>query len=874
MSRGSVALAYRPLDMLETRDGTPANKDARMTNVILEAHASEPAFIKRAGYASALTGTGSPYGATAILGSNNTEMVLSVNGSTANISQSVASSTWTILGSNVQIKNVSSSTFQGIVSYNCFSYNGFLFGIIANPGSNAQIVRSTNGTDWTVTNTAAPIPDTTNYGVSMFQFLGSMYIIQIGTGNVYSSSGDLSSWTNLGALSGIDGSYSLFITPTKLYAVRSNGLVTKQSTNGFTFTSTGNNCSGLGGGGNPFYFNSTYMLVDPTNKTVYSSANGFTWSLLTNLPSGFVSVTQYAALIHKNNLVILGGTGTPNQSGLWYSADGANWYQSYSNTTPSGVLTGKLSNNGATQVANVTSYNGYLYRLGTQQGVINNNAVYYDFNTPGGVINFNAVASVSIPSFTSGQTATGTNYYPYDPLDFSQTFDQTKVAMKNRLGAWQLTVSGNSIVQVTDSDYPTVTARGIAYLDGTFYVMDTHGTIYGSGINDFTTWTALNVISAQSEPDGGVAITKYMQYVVAFGNYTTEFFYDAGNATGSPLSPVQNGQLLIGCSCADSVAQLEKTVFFVSQRKVQGQATGRGFSVSKIEGFNATDISTPDIERILNADGLYGAWATTINILGHDGYLLNLPTSNLSLFYDADSKLWSFMTHQYPIATQTFVSTALTCAAAAVGLTTGTVTAILNNHGFSDGDPVTIAGATPSDYNGTFNITYVDGSTFTYPSSTILSSPATGTITAVGYMPNYFPLMMAFEYLNVQVFQSPDGNLYQFGDTLYADNGVYIDTHIRTSRKGKGLKDDENQQSKFCSWVDVVTDRISANALLRYTDNDYQSYSKYRSVSLSAARSRINRLGRFIRRAWELRHTDQSAFRLQYLELGLEQGDE
>lgn len=59
-----------------------------------------------------------------------------------------------------------------------------------------------------------------------------------------------------------------------------------------------------------------------------------------------------------------------------------------------------------------------------------------------------------------------------------------------------------------------------------------------------------------------------------------------------------------------------------------------------------------------------------------------------------------------------------------------TATATKNDHGFSNGDVVTIAGATPSAYNGTFTISNVTTNTFDY---TLASDPAdttTGTITA------------------------------------------------------------------------------------------------------------------------------------------------
>jgi hypothetical protein len=58
-------------------------------------------------------------------------------------------------------------------------------------------------------------------------------------------------------------------------------------------------------------------------------------------------------------------------------------------------------------------------------------------------------------------------------------------------------------------------------------------------------------------------------------------------------------------------------------------------------------------------------------------------------------------------------------------------TATVTNHGFRHGDTVVIAGASPAAYNGSFTISVVDASTFTYTMTSVpASSPATGTITA------------------------------------------------------------------------------------------------------------------------------------------------
>jgi hypothetical protein len=62
---------------------------------------------------------------------------------------------------------------------------------------------------------------------------------------------------------------------------------------------------------------------------------------------------------------------------------------------------------------------------------------------------------------------------------------------------------------------------------------------------------------------------------------------------------------------------------------------------------------------------------------------------------------------------------------------TGTVTAILttaNPHGLSNGDYITVTGATPAAYNGSYNITYINATSFSY---TMASNPG-GNATVVG----------------------------------------------------------------------------------------------------------------------------------------------
>jgi hypothetical protein len=182
-------------------------------------------------------------------------------------------------------------------------------------------------------------------------------------------------------------------------------------------------------------------------------------------------------------------------------------------------------------------------------------------------------------------------------------------------------------------------AYGIVQLDGTFYMMDSTGAIFGSNVNDPQTWNAANLIQANAVPGRGVAIYRQLAYLLAFKEYDVEIFYDAGNATGSPLSPVQSARLAVGTQYPYSIAQIETKVFFVSQ------AMDGEISVSVIDNLTLTRISTPAVDRVLAAfaqgnTNIYNITAACVKVGGHRLYLLKIQNSQ-SFCYDMDTQVWS-----------------------------------------------------------------------------------------------------------------------------------------------------------------------------------------------------------------------------------------
>lgn len=182
--------------------------------------------------------------------------------------------------------------------------------------------------------------------------------------------------------------------------------------------------------------------------------------------------------------------------------------------------------------------------------------------------------------------------------------------------------------------FPISLVPGNAYLDGTVYVMTPEAKIWGSEINDTTTWDGLNYISAQIEPDNGIAIAKQLVYVVAFKEWSTELFYDAGNAVGSPLTSVQGNKVNQGCRHAGSIQDIDGTLIWISRTR------SGSVGVMAMENARATPIGSPSVERLLQVANFDECYSLDIKISGHRFYIVSLPVSNLTLVYDLTTLKW------------------------------------------------------------------------------------------------------------------------------------------------------------------------------------------------------------------------------------------
>jgi hypothetical protein len=453
-----------------------------------------------------------------------------------------------------------------------------------------------------------------------------------------------------------------------------------------------------------------------------------------------------------------------------------------------------------------------------------------------------------IPLSASGSTitytVTVTAEQPTSPATGTPVVTTSSGSVTNATVSY--TVAGSPTTPATGTITLTAnfgTVPGIPYIDGYFFVMDTNGVMWASAIDDPTSWPALNNLTAQNRNGAGKALGRTQNYLVAFKEWSTEFFYDA-KQLNFPYLPVDNGFTEVGCASGESVAYLDGNAFWIAQVKENGR------SVYMMSGLQQQKISTPDVDRILDADGLTTVYAYGVKLGGHSYYVLTLESSEITLVYDLTSQSW----YQWTSLTAGSAATVSSITASGSVATITTATA----HGVSDGDPVLISA---TGYSQIFQASYVSSTVFTVASTALVG--LTGSITATPYTSSYFAFTKSCDYAGASLLlHETNGHLYQFNTSAYQDAGVPIDLFFRTARMDGG-----STEVKTMSRCTVIGDAIADTMMLRQSDDDCQTFSAYRPVDLSLERPSLRRLGKFRRRTIEGRHVGNTNPRIEALEL-------
>ena len=311
------------------------------------------------------------------------------------------------------------------------------------------------------------------------------------------------------------------------------------------------------------------------------------------------------------------------------------------------------------------------------------------------------------------------------------------------------TANRYSVSQVTDTDYPGNTCRGTAYLDGRVFVMAPNGDIYQSADGDFTSWAATEFIGADIEPDRGMYLAKWNNYIMALKAYSVQFYYDAANATGSILSPAENMAFRVGCASADSVKEVAGSVAWLGQTK-----DGQGRSIYLMTPQGPQAISTPSVDRVLTHDDLASVNSWVAKTGAHVLYGITLGSSGVTLVYDFSTKMWSYFSYlagsaDYKAVTAVSADGEVTCA----------------DHGYTEQEIVQLAGA--GDFSG-FRIVQSVTGTDTFKVGTT-GAAFSGYALVQDYSEDEFPIVCSTSAGGIQ-WGAMSGRLFILDSETYWDN--------------------------------------------------------------------------------------------------------
>jgi hypothetical protein len=718
-----------------------------------------------------------------------------------------------------------------------------------NGDASTHVYKSINdGSSWSLTATAVWTDNLQFSNIACF-FSGKIRVL-----HKNSSNGNYEAWsspdgvtwtrdsTDVGLGSTTQVAFSYFADGTSLWAFFSSstagsGQVWK-SANGVTFSSA-TTSPGWGGRNGPVALslngNLYVMAGNDGASTVYndvwlSNTNGVTWVRITSSASW--SARSYpAAWVYEGRLWIGGGStnaaGSTFANDIYVSEDGSAWLSA----TSSAAWSARWR----------SAYAVHKTSLYIGPGTIASS-----------IVDGLYAAVVSVTSSFTLTPAPSESCQPFQlTLIPATATTPVQVFLKNNQTAYLY--NGVSVTQITDSDYPPETVPGVVYLDGSIYVMTPKGIVHGSDLAAPTSWSALNFISANAEADAAVASVRQLNDIFALKDYSIEVFYNAGNATGSPLAKRTNALLEVGLASSGSIAYTENTFYFMAQSRQKGR------SIMRMAGYAPQPVSTPAVERVLNNDDLATVYSFIVKLEGHLFYVLTLGTSDITIVFDAGSGVWSQWTTLTAASAATVTSLAVQ--------SNGTILATMPlPHGIADGDPATIAGASQAACNGRFNAIY-DSSIhstlqFSYEPTSTVSGAITGTILATFYTENSFRGAYYARGSGVDlILDKSSGAVYEFDSDVYDDNDIPINAEIRTQ-----LVDGESISNKTIGRMAVLGDRDDTKIVVNWSDDDYQTWSVGSLINIDDERPEVRRTGRFRRRAFKIRHTEDSRLRLTGLE--------
>ena len=192
-------------------------------------------------------------------------------------------------------------------------------------------------------------------------------------------------------------------------------------------------------------------------------------------------------------------------------------------------------------------------------------------------------------------------------------------------------VTGTTVTQITDADFPTPAA--LAFQDGYGIIVESGtGNVWISAYNDFSSWDGLDYTIAGAEPDDALSVFSSHRELYVFGTESTETYYNSGNAD-FPFDRIAGGYIERGIGASQTAVKADNAIVWFSNRRQVLATLGPGHS--------PTVISTPQLHKEFEGyTTVSDAFAYTMDILGFTWYVLCFPTESKTYVYNFATKRW------------------------------------------------------------------------------------------------------------------------------------------------------------------------------------------------------------------------------------------
>lgn len=175
-------------------------------------------------------------------------------------------------------------------------------------------------------------------------------------------------------------------------------------------------------------------------------------------------------------------------------------------------------------------------------------------------------------------------------------------------------IEADVVSSIADTDLPN--ANSVTAIGGYFVWSIEDGRFFISSIDEGTTIDALDFSSAEANPDGLLVAEARAQEVIMFGNKSIEFWAFTGAAAfpfeRNTAATLQN----LGLLCQHSVRDLNDVKFFVASDG----------TVRMLSGYQPIRISTPAVERDIDAADKSAIRGMAYSIRGRQVYVLSCPS--------------------------------------------------------------------------------------------------------------------------------------------------------------------------------------------------------------------------------------------------------